>query len=272
MPNHNNKKQDKLRPPVVLGNGGPKGYKGKTYKGLEYINRKTGQRWIYHNKKWVLIPTSRGPTGSTGLQANRNTGSTGTYEVATRTVSSAMFSVQSRANPQIFSSVGLTGGTGLQANRNTGLQANRNTGLQANRNTSVYDTPGTPYGTFSNLPTTPSPTGSFNPATGIFIAGYTGAYQFNAAGQIFINGAGTTPTLSLYVVPLGETDPQVFNQVSNRDTGNIFPDTANISLSTIMAMNVGDQAYIQFSNCTNTETESYNVNVSHFSCSYVGPT
>lgn len=235
MPKHSKTKQDKpkLRPPVVLGNGGPTSYKGKAYKGLEYINRKTGQRWIYHNKKWVLIPC--GPTGSTGA--------TGSHEVIVRTLNSAMFSVQSRAKPQIYSNSSTTG---------------------------VYDTPGVPYGTFNSLPITNGGlTGSFNPTTGIFTAGYTGAYQFNAAGQILVNGNGTTPTLSLYVFPLGGTDPVLFDQVS-LNISDLNSQTTKISLSNIMAMNMGDQAYIQFSN--GTSDSNYNVTVVYFSCSYVGLT
>lgn len=233
---HKKTKHDKARPPVVLGNGGPKGYKGKTYEGLEYVNKKNGQRWIYHHKKWVNIPTLRGDTGSTG-----STGPTG----STRTISSAMFSVQSRANPQIYSSVGTTG---------------------------VYDPPGTPYGTFNSLPiTNVGLTGSFNPATGIFTAGYTGAYQFNAAGQILVNGTATTPTLSLYVDPVGGTGPILFDQVQINVNGP-YAETANISLSTIMAMNMGDQAYIKFSDYSPSaiENSNYNVTVAYFSCSYVG--
>ena len=156
--------------------------------------------------------------------------STGQLQLST--FNPAMFSVQSTANPTIFS---------------VSVPA------------APYSTPGTPYGTFSTLPTSGS-TGSFNPTTGIFTAGYTGAYQFNCAGQLLVNSSGTTPNIALYL------NSNIFDQVFINVTGS-FPEASNISVSTIMAMNMGDTAQVQFSN---PGTGNYNVNVAYFSCSYIG--
>jgi hypothetical protein len=161
--------------------------------------------------------------------------STGQLQLST--FNPAMFSVQSTANPDVSSATPMS---------------------------PVYNPPGGPSGptgTFSTLPTS-GPTGSFYPTTGVFTAGYTGAYQFNGAGQLLVNGPGTTPTLSLYL------NNEIFDQSLINVTGPTFSETANISLSTIMAMNMGDMAQIEFSNYT--ATGDYNVNVAYFSCSYIG--
>jgi hypothetical protein len=160
-----------------------------------------------------------------------------TGQLQLSTFNPAMFSVQSTANPDVSSATPMS---------------------------PVYNPPGGPSGptgTFSTLPTS-GPTGSFYPTTGVFTAGYTGVYQFNGAGQLLVNGPGTTPTLSLYL------NNEIFDQSLINVTGPTFSETANISLSTIMAMNMGDMAQIEFSNYT--ATGDYNVNVAYFSCSYIG--